>query len=68
MASIGFLVFWKTESVFVGLSGLFITGLGVQSYPLILSLAIGAGVGNTVQASAPPLWHPAQQFWLFLWL
>jgi fucose permease len=53
IASIGFTVFWKTENVFVGLSGLFITGLGVANlYPLILSLAIGAADGNTVQASA----------------
>ena len=53
IASIGFLVFWKTESVFVGLSGLFITGLGVANlYPLLLSLTIGAADGNTVQASA----------------
>jgi len=53
IASIGFLVFWKTESVWVGLSGLFITGLGVANlYPLILSLTIGAADGNTVQASA----------------
>ena len=53
MASIGFLIFWKTDNVFVGLSGLFITGLGVANlYPFILSLAIGAGDGNTVQASA----------------
>jgi fucose permease len=53
IASIGFLVFWKTESVLVGLSGLFITGSGVANlYPLILSLTIGAANGNTVQASA----------------
>jgi len=53
IASIGFIVFWKTEKVFIGLSGLFITGLGVANlYPLILSLAIGAADGNTVQASA----------------
>jgi fucose permease len=53
IASIGFMVFWKTENVFVGLSGLFMTGLGVANlYPLILSLAIGAANGNTVQASA----------------
>jgi fucose permease len=53
IASIGFLGFWKTENVFVGLSGLFITGLGVANfYPLILSLAIGAANGNTVRASA----------------
>ena len=53
IASVGFLAFWKTESVFVGLSGLFITGLGVANlYPLLLSLTIGAANGNTVQASA----------------
>jgi fucose permease len=47
------LVFWRTESVLVGLSGLFFTGLGVANlYPLILSLAIGAANGSTVQASA----------------
>ena len=53
IASVGFLVFWKTESVFVGLSGLFFTGLGVANlYPLLLSLTIGAANGNAVQASA----------------
>jgi len=53
IASVGFLTFWKTESVFVGLSGLFLTGLGVANlYPLLLSLTIGAANGNTVQASA----------------
>jgi fucose permease len=53
IACVGFLVFWKTESVFVGLSGLFFTGLGVANlYPLLLSLTIGAANGNTVQASA----------------
>ena len=37
----------------IGLSGLFLTGLGVANlYPLILSLTIGAANGNTVQASA----------------
>jgi fucose permease len=53
IASIGFLIFWRTENVFLGLSGLFITGLGVANlYPLLLSLAIGAADGNTVQAGA----------------
>ena len=53
IASIGFLLFWRTENVFLGLSGLFLTGLGVANlYPLILSLAIGAADGNTVQAGA----------------
>ena len=53
VASIGFLLFWKGESSSIGLSGLFITGLGVAGlYPLILSLAIGAADGKTVQAGA----------------
>jgi len=53
IAGIGFLTFWKAENVLLGLSGLFLTGLGVASlYPLLLSLAIGAADGNTVQASA----------------
>jgi len=53
IASIGFLLFWRAESSLFGLSGLFITGLGVANlYPLILSLAISAANGNTVQAGA----------------
>lgn len=53
MASMGFLIFWRTENIPLGLSGLFLTGLGVANlYPLILSLAIGAANGNTVQAGA----------------
>jgi fucose permease len=53
IAGIGFLLFWKAEGVFLGLSGLFLTGLGVANlYPLILSLAISAANGNTVQAGA----------------
>jgi fucose permease len=53
MAGIGFLLFWRTENTFIGLSGLFLTGLGVANlYPLILSLAITAASGNTVQAGA----------------
>ena len=53
LASIGFLIFWRTENVFIGLGGLFLTGLGVANlYPLILSQTIGAADGNTVQASA----------------
>jgi MFS family permease len=52
-ASIGFLMFWRTENVLAGLAGLFLTGLGVANlYPLILSMTIGAAEGNTVQASA----------------
>jgi fucose permease len=53
IASLGFLVFWRSENVLAGLTGLFLTGLGVANlYPLILSLTIGAANGNTVQASA----------------
>jgi fucose permease len=53
IAAIGFLLFWRAENRFFGLSGLFITGLGVANlYPLILSLAISAADGNTVQAGA----------------
>jgi fucose permease len=53
IAGIGFLVFWRTNDVSPALSGLFLTGLGVANlYPLLLSLAIGAANGNTVQASA----------------
>lgn len=53
VAALGFLLFWRAESVFLSLAGLFLTGLGVASlYPLILSLAISAAPGNTVQAGA----------------
>jgi len=53
IAGIGFLLFWRTETPWLGLSGLFLTGLGVANlYPLILSLAINAADGNTVQAGA----------------
>ena len=53
MAGLGFLVYWHTTSLLLGLGGLFVTGLGVASlYPLILSLAIGAAKGQTIQASA----------------
>lgn len=53
IAGLGFLAFWRTENIVLGLSGLFITGLGVANfYPLILALAIGAANGNTVRAGA----------------
>jgi fucose permease len=53
ISAIGFLLFWSTESRSIGLSGLFITGLGVASlYPLTLSLAINSANGNTIQAGA----------------
>jgi fucose permease len=53
VAGAGFLIYWKAGSILPGVGGLFVTGLGVASlYPLILSLAIGAADGNTVQAGA----------------
>ena len=53
VASLGFLLYWSTTSLLLGLGGLFVTGLGVASlYPLILSLAIGAANGQMIQASA----------------
>jgi fucose permease len=53
VAAVGFLLFWRSGNVTLGLAGLFITGLGVASlYPLILSLAIGTASDNTIQASA----------------
>jgi MFS family permease len=52
IASLGFLLFWKANSVLLGLSGLFTTGLGIASlYPLILALSIST-TKDTVQASA----------------
>ncbi len=53
LALAGFLVYWTTTSAVVGMLGLFLTGLGVASlYPLILSMAIAAANGATVQAGA----------------
>jgi fucose permease len=53
VAGAGFLIFWSGRNVFLTLSGLFLTGLGVASlYPLLLSLAIGAAPGRTVEAGA----------------
>src|SRR4029453_18555992 len=53
LAGVGFLLFWRTENTLIGLSGLFLTGLGVANlYPLILSLALSTANGNTVQAGA----------------
>lgn len=53
IAGIGFLLFWQAKNHMVGFVGLFLTGLGVASlYPLILSLAIGAANGKTVEAGA----------------
>lgn len=52
LAAVGFFLFWTAASPWIGMTGLAITGLGVASlYPLIVSLAIAASGGNTVQAS-----------------
>jgi len=52
LAGAGFALYWSAAGALAGLVGLFITGLGVASlYPLILSMAIGAANGDTVQAS-----------------
>ena len=53
IAGVGFLLFWRTGGIPIGLIGLFLTGLGVANlYPLILSLAISAAAGNTIQAGS----------------
>jgi fucose permease len=53
LAMAGFLVYWTTTNAVVGMVGLSLTGLGVAGlYPLILSMAIAAANGNTVQAGA----------------
>lgn len=53
IAAIGFLLFWTASINWLSLIGLFLTGLGVANlYPLLLSLAINASNGNTVQAGA----------------
>ncbi|MBV5323063.1 MAG: MFS transporter [Ilumatobacteraceae bacterium] len=53
LAGIGFALFWLTNIPILGLTGLFVMGLGVAGmYPLLLSLAIGAARNNTTQASA----------------
>lgn len=53
IAGFGFLLFWRAENSFMGLSDPFLTGLGLANlYPLILALAINTADGNTVQAGA----------------
>jgi fucose permease len=52
VAAAGFSLFWIAATPWMPLAGLFLTGLGVANqFPLILSLALGAAEGNTVQAS-----------------
>jgi fucose permease len=53
VAAVGFLLFWMTGTVFLSLTGLFLTGLGVAGlYPLLLSLTMGVAHNNTVLAGA----------------
>jgi fucose permease len=53
LAGAGFLAYWMATNPLLAEAGLFVTGLGVAGlYPLILSLAMGAAGGQTVQASA----------------
>ena len=53
LAGIGFALFWLANIPILGLTGLFVMGLGVAGmYPLLLSLAIGVAGNNTTQASA----------------
>ena len=53
IAGAGFLIFWKSGSVYPALAGLFLTGLGIASlYPLTLTLAISSAGKNTIQASS----------------
>lgn len=53
ITTVGFLLFWRSSSSLLALTGLFVTGLGVAGfYPLLISLALGAANNNTVQASA----------------
>lgn len=53
LAGIGFVLFWSTGNAIVSLSGLFLTGLGIANfYPLLVSLAMNASNGNTIQAGA----------------
>ena len=53
VAGTAFLLFWQSKSTLVGLSALFLTGMGVASmYPLLLSLAIASAKDKTVEASS----------------
>ena len=53
LAATGFLLFWLTSLPWIGLSGLFLTGLGVANlYPFIIALMINAADGDSLQAGA----------------
>ena len=53
VAGLGFWLYWTAATVFIGLLGLFVTGLGVAGlYPLLLSLAISVAGDNAIQAGA----------------
>ncbi len=50
---LGFIIYWTTTSIAVGMVSLAVMGLGVAGlYPLILSMAIGTAEGNEAQAGA----------------
>ena len=52
IAALGFGLYWSAIAAWLTVVGLFLTGFGVANqFPLILSLALGASDGNTVQAS-----------------
>jgi fucose permease len=53
VAGAGFLLFWRAAAAGPALIGLFLVGLGVANfYPLLLSLAMGAALADTVRASS----------------
>jgi fucose permease len=53
VAAAGFALFWRAETIAMGLAGLFFCGLGVANlYPLTLAIAIGVSNGNSIAASA----------------
>lgn len=52
IATAGFLMYWSVPVAWVGVAGLFVTGVGVAcQYPMVQSLALGVSGGRTVQAS-----------------
>lgn len=53
LAGMGFLLFWLTNSILLALIGFFLVGFGIANlYPIIISLAINAADGDSVQAGA----------------